>query len=64
MHCRMARSSYNITLALIVLFVGMVDLSIVLEGNGYSNILVAISKDIPQPADGGVDLLLDNLKVK
>lgn len=41
----------------------MVDLSIVLEDNGYSNILVAISKDIPQPDDGGIDLL-DKLKVK
>lgn len=61
-NCRMASSSYIITLAVIVFFSGMADLSIVLEGNGYS-VTVAISKDIPQPGDGGVHLL-DNLKVK
>ncbi len=60
----MASSSFIITFAVIVLFSGMADLSIVLEGNGYSNIVVAISKDIPQPVDDGGTALVDNLKVK
>jgi hypothetical protein len=62
-HSRMASSPYIVTFAVIVLFSGMADLSIVLEGNGYSNIVVAISKDIPQPADNGIELI-DKLKVK
>ncbi|XP_046643221.1 calcium-activated chloride channel regulator 1-like isoform X2 [Daphnia pulicaria] len=56
----MASSPYIVTFAVIVLFSGMADLSIVLEGNGYS-IVVAISKDIPQPADNGTELI-DKLK--
>jgi hypothetical protein len=61
-HSRMASSPYIVTFAVIVLFSGMADLSIVLEGNGYS-IVVAISKDIPQPDDNGIGLI-DKLKVK
>jgi hypothetical protein len=61
-HSRMASSPYIVTFAMIVLFSGMADLSIVLEGNGYS-MVVAISKDIPQPADNGTELI-DKLKVK
>lgn len=61
-HSRMASSPYIVTFAVIVLFSGMADLSIVLEGNGYS-IVVAISQDIPQPADNGTELI-DKLKVK
>lgn len=45
-----------VIVAFILIFAGTVDLSIVLEGNGY-NILVAISEEIPQPDDGGIDIV-------
>lgn len=53
-----------IKIALLLLFVvGRTEGSIVLDDNGgYSNILVAISQDIPQPEDGGINLI-QNLKV-
>ena len=46
----------------VLVLVGSVDLSIVLEGNGYKNILVAISDDIPATPDEAL-VKIQNLKV-
>ncbi len=47
---------------LLMEYSGTADSRILLEGNGYTNILVAISGDIPPPSDGGVDVV-DTLQV-
>lgn len=54
---------YSVVISIVFcLFGAPADFQIILQDNGYSNILVAISEDIPQPSDGGIKLLND-LKV-
>ncbi len=38
--------------------------TIVLEDGGYSNILVAISEDIPQPEGDGALAMIESMKVQ
>lgn len=55
--------SLMITFSMLVLFFGTANSTIVLDTNGYSNIVVAISEDIPRPSDAGTSVIND-LKVK
>ncbi|KAI9558300.1 hypothetical protein GHT06_015053 [Daphnia sinensis] len=46
-------------LSVFMLFIGKANLTIVLDNNGYTNIVVAISENVPQPTDGGTSLIND-----
>ncbi|XP_057379893.1 calcium-activated chloride channel regulator 1-like isoform X2 [Daphnia carinata] len=48
-----------VILSMLMLFIGKANLTIVLDQNGYTNIVVAISENVPQPADGGTALIND-----
>lgn len=48
--------------ALVALLGWPVQSTIILQNNGYSGVLVAISEDEPMPEDGGTEFI-DNLKV-
>ncbi|KAI9554892.1 hypothetical protein GHT06_020170 [Daphnia sinensis] len=51
-----------VILSMLLLFIGNANLTIVLDNNGYTNIVVAISENVPQPTDGG-NALIDDLMV-
>ena len=48
---------------IILLFVAAANSTIVLDGNGYSNIFVAISEDIPQPEGDGALTMIESIEV-
>lgn len=59
----MGRLNHFLAVGALVLFIAAsTNSTVVLKENGYSNILVSISKDIAQPNDGGLAILTD-LKV-
>lgn len=56
-------SSLAIVLMLFVT-ITITNSTIVLEEGGYSNILVAISEDIPQPEGDGASVMIESIKVQ
>ncbi|XP_032784296.2 calcium-activated chloride channel regulator 1 [Daphnia magna] len=48
-----------VILSVLMLFIGKANFTIVLENNGYTKIVVAISENVPQPPDNGVALIND-----
>ncbi|KZS03432.1 putative Calcium-activated chloride channel regulator 1/sw [Daphnia magna] len=48
-----------VILSVLMLFIGKANFTIVLENNGYTKIVVAISENVPQPPDNGAALIND-----
>ena len=42
--------------------IGTIHSTVVLDGNGYTGLLLAISEDVEQPSDGGLQFI-NNLEV-